>query len=237
MTDAQVFYDGPIVKRAEANDEGLRFFFTGKVCLAGHIDQRYTSSGSCVQCKKDGWVAGKPEGYSENTIYIGQIVTLDEARRGGYDRYFTGIACKNGHIDERYTSNGVCVSCNANSISRWRSKDGNRQKTRDCARSWRGVNADKVKSMRRNRRASIKNAEGTHTSDDIAEIYDRQNGVCAEPTCGKDLTDGYHVDHIMPLALGGTNWPSNLQCLCPTCNLRKHAKHPIDWARENGRLL
>lgn len=25
--------------------------------------------------------------------------------------------------------------------------------------------------------------------------------------------------------------------LCPTCNLRKHAKDPIAWANENGRLL
>jgi hypothetical protein len=25
--------------------------------------------------------------------------------------------------------------------------------------------------------------------------------------------------------------------LCPACNMRKHAKHPIKFARENGLLL
>jgi hypothetical protein len=25
--------------------------------------------------------------------------------------------------------------------------------------------------------------------------------------------------------------------LCPPCNLRKAASHPIDWARKRGRLL
>jgi 5-methylcytosine-specific restriction endonuclease McrA len=33
----------------------------------------------------------------------------------------------------------------------------------------------------------------------------------------------------MPLKLGGSNWPENLQLLCRTCNLRKNAKHPDVW--------
>jgi 5-methylcytosine-specific restriction endonuclease McrA len=41
----------------------------------------------------------------------------------------------------------------------------------------------------------------------------------------------------MPLFLGGSNWISNIQLLCPTCNLKKYKKHPVDWARENGLLL
>jgi 5-methylcytosine-specific restriction endonuclease McrA len=41
----------------------------------------------------------------------------------------------------------------------------------------------------------------------------------------------------MPLARGGSNWISNIALACPTCNKRKGAKHPIDWAQQNGRLL
>lgn len=100
-------------------------------------------------------------------------------------------------------------------------------------------NPDKYAAKTRNRRARINNAEGKHTAADIRAIFEKQCGICAN--CQTKLfklgANKYHVDHIMPLALGGSNWPSNLQCLCPTCNLKKHAKDPIDWAKENGRLI
>jgi len=35
-----------------------------------------------------------------------------------------------------------------------------------------------------------------------------------------------HVDHIVPLAQGGTNDITNFQALCPKCNLSKGAKMP-----------
>ena len=41
--------------------------------------------------------------------------------------------------------------------------------------------------------------------------------------CGRTAKDGakLHIDHIKPVALGGTNDPSNLQTLCRDCNLGK----------------
>ena len=33
------------------------------------------------------------------------------ARIAGLTRYFTGKRCKYGHIDERYTANGLCATC------------------------------------------------------------------------------------------------------------------------------
>jgi len=78
---------------------------------------------------------------------------------------------------------------------------------------------------------------GVHKPEDITEILKRQKFKCAE--CGVSVKDkkNRHVDHIMPLALGGSNWPTNLQILCPPCNLSKSAKHPIDFAQRKGRLL
>lgn len=36
---------------------------------------------------------------------------------------------------------------------------------------------------------------------------------------------------------GGANDKSNIQLLCPHCNLSKGAKHPVDFMQERGMLL
>ncbi|MGL5935922.1 MAG: HNH endonuclease, partial [Cetobacterium sp.] len=36
---------------------------------------------------------------------------------------------------------------------------------------------------------------------------------------------------------GGAHCDSNVQLLCPTCNLRKAAKDPVVFMQEMGRLL
>lgn len=101
------------------------------------------------------------------------------------------------------------------------------------------ANTDKISALSRNRRARQRNAEGCHNESDIRSIFTLQRGLCAncKTKLFKSGPKKYHADHIMPLKLGGSNWPSNLQCLCPTCNLKKNAKDPAKWANENGRLL
>ena len=105
--------------------------------------------------------------------------------------------------------------------------------------AWVAANPDKRAVSDRNRRALKRNAEGKHTADDVRAIFTAQRGLCAncQTKLFKSGKKKYHVDHIMPLVLGGSNWPSNLQCLCSACNLSKHAKDPIKWAKENGRLI
>lgn len=50
MTNTQVFYTGPIVKRSDARERGLNKYFTGKPCKYGHVAQRYVGSSNCVEC-------------------------------------------------------------------------------------------------------------------------------------------------------------------------------------------
>jgi len=43
--------------------------------------------------------------------------------------------------------------------------------------------------------------------------------------CGRSFPiDIMEVDHIKPISKGGTDQPSNLRLLCPTCNRRKNRK-------------
>jgi len=104
---------------------------------------------------------------------------------------------------------------------------------------WRSNNPEKINAHARNQRARRRNSEGTHTKDEVFNLFEKQRGRCA--TCVKKLKSSgksrYHVDHITPIAKGGTNWISNLQLLCQSCNCRKSAKDPLAWANENGKLL
>jgi len=115
----------------------------------------------------------------------------------------------------------------------------NQEKIVDCSRQYRANNTDKIAAYSRNSRARKRNAYGSHTVAEIRAIFDSQLGLCAN--CKAKLFKSgkykFHVDHIVPLVKGGSNDRYNLQCLCPTCNLRKNAKDPFDWAKENGRLL
>lgn len=90
-------------------------------------------------------------------------------------------------------------------------------------------------ACRRNRQARKKAAGGTHTGEDVRQIYKAQSGKCAY--CKAKVGQKYHVDHIQPLAKGGSNDRRNLQILCPQCNLNKNASDPIAYARSLGMLL
>ncbi len=100
---------------------------------------------------------------------------------------------------------------------------------------WRAMNPDARRIMGQNRR-SRKRMNGGILSRGLAKkLFTLQKGKC--PCCGQSLGDNYHLDHIIPLALGGSNADDNIQLLRSICNLQKHAKHPIDFMQGNGYLL
>jgi 5-methylcytosine-specific restriction endonuclease McrA len=195
-----------------------------------------------------------------------------EARQLGAVKYWTGRPCSKGHYAPRYTVNGACCECTAESkairkasdpeawklktkmererakerdperarrhtrewMRRWRRE--NREISNDRMRKWRRENPEKSRQSNANNRANRKKAEGTFSASDVSRLLLAQGKKCAECKCRLSSTE-YHVDHIMPLSKGGTNWPTNLQILCASCNLQKHAKDPFEWAKLKGRLL
>lgn len=191
------------------------------------------------------------------------IVLRDSAVVLGLPRYFDGKLCRHGHISERYTSNKICVMCSQASNSSYRVSSRQKRnsysktyyldnKERACEynrayhmahrerliagyKQYRKVNPEKIMAHCRNRRYRVASS-GRHSGDDILEILKLQRHKCAY--CRADLKKIKHeVDHIVPVALGGSNDRRNLQILCTSCNRRKLAKHPIAFAQELGRLL
>jgi hypothetical protein len=42
-----------IINRQQARDRSLKRYFTGGACKRGHVAQRLTSNGNCIECTKD----------------------------------------------------------------------------------------------------------------------------------------------------------------------------------------
>jgi 5-methylcytosine-specific restriction endonuclease McrA len=99
-----------------------------------------------------------------------------------------------------------------------------------CAvlREQRALNPAPHRAEAHRRRARRMAAEGSHTGADIEAQYARQRGRCF--WCRAKVGNTYHVDHVVPLARGGSDAPENLVVACPSCNLAKHAKSPQEFA-------
>lgn len=110
----------------------------------------------------------------------------------------------------------------------------NREREAERARAWRAANPERHRASVMRRRALKLSAEGSHTGEDIRAQYERQKGRCY--WCGEKVKGIYHVDHIVPLSRGGSNWPENFVIACSFCNLSRHNKLPHEWP-QGGRLL
>lgn len=103
---------------------------------------------------------------------------------------------------------------------------------------WRRENADHIRAYSRRyrtekpeskrlsqarRRAAMRQSEGSFTWDDVENLLIFQDCKCVY--CEAELGDGnFQIDHITPLSRGGPNVAENIQLLCRSCNLKKHAK-------------
>lgn len=191
--------------------------------------------------------------------------TRAEAKEVGSKYYFTGAPCRHGHIAERSTNDAKCQECNrerARQFARnfpekkreqnlrryWSDPEGNREKARiyaalnaesarKRAKEWREANPERAAHNDRVKRARKRGAEGSHTAAEVAELLKRQGFRCVYCKASIRKKSDRHVDHVMPLKLGGSNAISNIQLLCATCNMSKKASHPIDYANRIGLLV
>ena len=249
--------DREVITREEARRRGFSEYFTGRPCKHGHVATRRTSCGICLACD---------EHRRRDPRYLGIVAewreknrdSIAQQRRGHYEKNRADIVAsvaayhKNNkeavrgykaryrrkHADKVKAYNSQWKKENRDRVYRQRAEAYRRnpEKHRKLARDWAAANPEYRRVQGRLKRARAAAASGSHTAGDVAEIIQLQKNKCAY--CGVRLGQTIrHVDHIVPLARGGTNDRRNLQVLCQPCNNSKHAKDPIVFARQLGRLL
>ena len=202
-----------------AKNSGVSFYFTGKPCKRGHVSHRYTG-GVCVDCAKE---RSKTEQFrkTQHAYYEKNKTAHFESSRSWAQnnpekRKEIVRKCDAKRKDKR------AIWEAANRVLLLEKKREYHEKNKIALNAryalWKKKNKETVNATNANRRARGKGAEGKFSKSDILALLEKQNDACA--ICNSVLVK-YHVDHIKPLARGGSNWPSNLQILCPSCNSRK----------------
>src|SRR5665213_3235115 len=163
-----------------------------------------------------------------------QIIGRREAEALGLKYYFTGKPCRRaGHVDLRYVENCNCMECTRERANAKYFADPEREHERNKKRYAANPTPNRSAAWQRDHPVESR----AHTAKEIEVLAERQNHLCAHPWCGKSIRRKRHADHIVPLALGGSNNIANIQLLCPPCNHKKSDKHPVEWAQQNGMLL
>jgi len=114
-------------------------------------------------------------------------------------------------------------------------RQANKEKLAENLKAKRQARPEIYKIYNHKYRALKRQSGGTLSKGITEKLMVLQRGKCA--VCKVSVKDKHHLDHIMPLALGGTNEDSNIQILCPSCNCSKGAKHPQDFMNSRGFLL
>lgn len=227
-----------IISRKEAISQGLKRYFTGEPCKHGHVAERNTKNTRCCSCISHDY----KKYFSKNKD---NILEWNKEYRKKYDiknkDKIKAYGSEYRKINKQKLKDVAKEYYSLNKEKTNKRNNENYLKRRDVIlekqKQYRLNNKDKILSKQRNRRSRIAGNIGKHTEKEIIELLKKQNYRCANCLhCIKERKNR-HLDHIMPISLGGRNDIVNLQWLCVKCNLNKGAKDPIKFAQENGKLF
>lgn len=184
-----------------------------KVCDKKKVDW-YAANREKAKANSDAWKAANRE---KTRAYAAKWAAANKARIKATDA-------------ARYAAN---PDRHKAKLAKWRAANPDKLKASKSA--WVKANPEAKRIQDQNRRARKLANGGKLSPGLVVRLFKLQRGKCA--CCHVSLDDGYHLDHVIALALEGPNEDWNMQLLCGPCNLSKGAKHPVEFMQSRGYLL
>jgi 5-methylcytosine-specific restriction endonuclease McrA len=211
--------------KAQAKKEGKVRYFTGKPCANGHIVERNTHTGRCVECNRlrmrRYWDENPDAVQKRNEMLQGYKFRNPE----NYGKYQEAKK-QRWQTDIEYRTN---TNEKTKEINRIRYQDPEyKAKKNQQGKEWFKNNAGIAKAKRARRRASMSNS----TPNWLTDIQKAQISEFYEIATALETQTGikHHVDHIVPLkanGISGLHVPWNLQILTANENLSKGNRYEI----------
>lgn len=200
-------------------------------CVKCGATERY-KDGRCKPCKK----AGVASWYAANHDQVKAVrVAFHAANPSKKQAHQAAWASAN--TDKVKAQQAAWYTANPDkrkaAVAAWAAANPDKKKATDAV--WRAANPEAQRVHNQNRRARKRKAGGTLSKGLAAKLFKLQKGKC--PCCKQSLGADCHLDHKMPLALGGSNTDNNMQLMRAVCNMQKNAKHPVDFMQSRGYLL
>lgn len=187
----------------EALSLGEKTYQTGKPCKNGHVGERRAASGNCIACHND---YAKSRRISHPIEKTPENLEKERLRQANYRKENIKKVRK--------------------ATLAWYHE--NKERAAAAHKEWRANNPALANLRNHRRRARLLGAVGEVTQDRVSFLLGFQGESCWG-CCAFFGDTGYHIDHIVPLAKGGSNCDDNIQLLCPRCNQSKGAKSMDEW--------
>lgn len=125
--------------------------------------------------------------------------------------------------DEHYCRQCDAIKHNSEFYAKWKPGTPCRECLGKLGRKYRKANPDKTKHARKIREYRLRGASGSHTEQEWQDLKRRHSSSCLR--CGRQEPEiTLTRDHVIPIVNGGSNYISNIQPLCFSCNSSKGAR-------------